>query len=96
MLAVSVDDAATARKFRDSLKAPYSFVSDESGALIRRYDVKVPLLTLAKRVTFVIGAGRKVLAVQEGADALDPSGAVTACSLEKPRGLQILLGRDGG
>lgn len=95
MIAISGDDEATAKQFRDSLKAPYSFVADSSGALMRRFDVKYPLFTVSKRITFVIGPGRKVLAVQEGSDALDPSGAVTACSLEKPKALQFFP-RDGG
>jgi peroxiredoxin len=89
VIAVSGDDAETAKKFRDSLKAPFSFVSDESGALMRRYDVKYPIVTVARRVTFVIGPQRKVLAIQEGSDALDPSAAVTSCSLEKPKALQF-------
>jgi peroxiredoxin len=96
VIAVSGDDADTAKKFRDSLKAPYSFVSDEKGTLMKAYDVKYPLVTVAKRVTFVIGTGRKVLAIQEGMDAIDPSGAVGACSLEKPRALQYLVPADGG
>lgn len=95
MLAVSGDDAATAKKFRESLKAPYPFVSDERGALMRQFDVKYPLVTVARRITFVIGQGRKVLAIQEGADAIDPSVAVSACSLEKPKALQFFAG-DGG
>lgn len=97
MIAVSGDDAVTAKKFRVSLKAPFPFVSDEAGALMRQFDVKYPLVTVAKRVTFVLGQGRKVLAVQEGADAIDPAVAVTACSLEKPKALQFLVGgSDGG
>jgi peroxiredoxin Q/BCP len=96
VIAVSGDSVDTARRFRDSLKAPYSFVSDEAGVLMRAFDVKLPLLTLARRVTFVIGAGRKVLAIQEGSDAMDPSGAVSACSLEKPKALQFLTPKDGG
>lgn len=96
-MAVSGDDAETAKKFRDSLKAPYSFVSDDTGALMRRFDVKYPLVTVAKRITFVIGPGRKVLAIQEGSDAIDPSSTVTACSLEKPKALQFFAPvKDGG
>jgi len=96
VIAVSGDDSATALKFRESLKAPFPFVSDRDGALMKAFDVKYPLFTVARRVTFVIGRDRKVLAIQAGADAIDPSAAVTSCSLEKPKGLQILLGSDGG
>jgi hypothetical protein len=50
------------------------------------------LLGVAKRVTFVVGAGRKVLSVEEGSDAIDPSGAVVACSLKKPDALRLVTG----
>jgi peroxiredoxin len=96
VIAVSGDDPDTARRFKESLKAPYSFVSDTKAALMKQYDVKYPLVTVARRITFVVGTNRKILAIQEGNDALDPSGAVKACSLEKPKALQFLLGADGG
>jgi hypothetical protein len=53
------------------------------------------ILSLANRITFVIGADRKVLAIQEGGAALDPSGAVTACSLKPPKALELLTGDAG-
>ena len=46
--------------------------------LAELYQVKTPLVTYAKRRTFVIGAGRKVARVDEGSDAIDPSGAIRA------------------
>lgn len=95
MIAISGDDEKTARAFKESLKAPFPFVSDSTGALMRRFDVKYPLVTVAKRVTFVIGPGRKVMAVQSGSDAIDPSVAVTACSLERPKALEFFP-RDAG
>jgi len=96
VIALSTDDAETARKFRASLKAPYAFVADPEAVLARSFDVKVPIFTIARRITFVIGQGRKVLAIQEGSDAIDPSGAVGACSLEKPKALQYLIPQKGG
>jgi len=97
VIAVSGDDGANALKFKESLKAPFPFVSDSEGVLMKAFDVKYPLVTIAKRVSFVIGSGRKVLAIQEGSDAIDPSAAVTSCSLDKPKGLKYLVGaKDGG
>ncbi len=92
MIAISTDDADTSKRFRDSLKAPYHFVADDKATVVKLFDVKAFLLTIARRVTFVIGPGRKVLSVQEGSDALDPSGAVTACSLKPPEALKFLTG----
>ena len=97
MIAVSTDGVDTQKRFRESLKAPYSFVADPDAVLVKAFDVKVFIFTIARRVTFVIGKGRKVLSVSEGSDALDPSGAVTACSLKPPEALQFLTGDpDGG
>lgn len=96
MIAVSGDDRETAKKFRDSLKAPFPFVSDGEGTLMKAFDVKYPIITTAKRITFVIGDKRKVLAIQEGGDAIDPSGVVSSCSLQKPKALELIAPRDAG
>ncbi len=53
--------------------------------------MKTPLVNYASRTTFVVGPGRKVLAKQEGSDAIDPTGAVAACSLKAPEALKHLL-----
>lgn len=90
MIAISTDDAETSKRFRESLKAPYHFVADEQATVVKRFDVKMFILTLARRVTFVVGPGRKILSVQEGSEALDPSGAVTACSLKPPEALKFV------
>ena len=98
MIAISTDELETQKKFRDSLKAPYHFVADSSAFVVNLFDVKVFLFTLSKRVTFVVGPELKVLAIQEGTDALDPGGAVKACSLKLPKALEFVTGAktDGG
>lgn len=96
MIAISTDDVETSKRFRDSLKAPYHFVADEKAELVKLFDVKVFILTMAKRVTFVVGPGRKILSVTEGSDAIDPSGAVAACSIKPPDSLKYLTGPDDG
>ena len=95
MIAISTDDVETQKKFRESLKAPYHFVADEKATLVKLFDVKVFLLTMSKRITFVVGPGRKILSIQEGSDAIDPSGAVNACSLKPPESLKYLTGDAG-
>ena len=92
MIAISTDDVQTSKRFRESLKAPYHFVADEKATVVKLFDVKAVVFTIARRVTFVVGPGRKVLAVQEGSDAIDPSGAVAACSLKPPEALKYLTG----
>ncbi len=83
VIAVSMDDVATLVKWRAELKAPQTFVADPDGTLVKLFDAKMPALGMAQRHTFVIGAGRKVLEHTEGSDSIDPTKAVTACSLHK-------------
>lgn len=90
VVVVSSDDDLTARKFKDSLKAPFHFVGDRKLELIKSYDVKGFLFPIAKRITFVIGAGRKVLAVHEGGDTMDPSKAAAVCSLHAGSAVKLV------
>ena len=79
-----MDDAETLKKFKESLKAPFAFVADPDGKVVKAYDVKTPVVSFAQRYTFVIGEGRKILKVESGKDAIDPDAAVAACPLRKP------------
>ena len=92
VIAVSTDDRETQLKFKASLTATYSFVADHEGKLVNAYDLKMPILSMSKRATFVIGAGRKVLSVQEGSDAIETSAAVNACSVAASQALQLVTG----
>lgn len=91
VIAVSADDQKKQKEFRDSIKAQYSFVADPDAALIKAFDVKAPIITISRRVTFVIGADRKVLSITEGSDAVDVNGAVGACSTAPLPSLQVVL-----
>jgi peroxiredoxin Q/BCP len=79
-----MDDAATLKKFKESLKAPFAFVPDPDGKVVNAFDVKTPVVSFAQRYSFVIGEGRKILKVESGKDAIDPEGTIVACPLRKP------------
>jgi len=81
MVAVSMDDAPTMKKFKESLKADYPMISDPQGKVVGAYDVRATPMPFAQRFTFVIGQDRKILQVQSGSDAIDPSGSIKACPL---------------
>ncbi|MBE4751841.1 redoxin domain-containing protein [Corallococcus sp. ZKHCc1 1396] len=83
VLAFSTDDAETLARFKAELKAPFAFIPDPDGKVVAAYDVKMPVVTVSKRYTFVVGEDRKVLKVDEGKDAIDPTGAIVACPLRK-------------
>ncbi len=79
-----MDDAVELKKFKESLKAPFPFIADPEGKVVKQYDVKTPVVGFAQRYTFVIGEDRKILKVESGKDAIDPNGAIVACPLRKP------------
>jgi len=56
-------------------------VADTEGKLIALYDVKTPVVTFAKRTTFVIGKDRRITSVTTGGDAVDPKGAVDSATM---------------
>lgn len=78
---MSGDSSAVQAKFRASIGAPFSFVADRDARLISLYDTKVPILKRSRRVTYVIGQAGTIDHLEQGAEAVDPSGAVGACSL---------------
>ena len=83
MLAVSMDDRETLQRFKSELKAPFPFIPDPQGKLVGLFDVKMPVMSMAQRYSFVIGEGRKILKVQTGSDAVNPGDAIAACPIKK-------------
>ena len=65
--------------FKKSINAQYPFIADPEGTLINLFDVKYPFVTIAKRVTFIIGKNREILKILKGKEALDPKRAIQAC-----------------
>jgi peroxiredoxin Q/BCP len=80
-VAISTDDVATLRKFKAETKAPYPLLSDAGGKVAEKYVGLVPVVGLSKRGNFVIGKDRRVKEITEGQGAIDPSAAVSACSV---------------
>jgi len=82
VLGVSMDDLDTQKKFQESLKTPFPLLADPKGEAAAAYGVKTEMpngMTVASRVTFIIGKDGKVLKVVEGKEALDPASALSAC-----------------
>jgi peroxiredoxin Q/BCP len=66
------------------LKAQFPFVPDPEKKIVELYDVKMAVVGFASRTTFVVGTDGKIVSVQSGSDALDPSSAITSCPLHRP------------
>ena len=80
------DNNETMAKFKKSLKAEFPFVADPDGKLVKLYDVKVPIFTVAKRWTFVIDSNLIITKIDTGAAAIDAAAAIGgACELPLPK-----------
>jgi peroxiredoxin len=60
VIGVSRDTQEKNDRFAESLGLPYPLVGDPRGAITRAYGVAWPLLGLARRVTYLIRADRRV------------------------------------
>ena len=78
-MGISTDSVETQRKFKAQHALPYPLLSDEGGKVARLYGGVVPVVGVANRATWVIGADGRIIEVITGSDALDPTRAVSAC-----------------
>jgi len=78
VLAVSTDFIATLGHWAKELDTAYPLLSDHDRKVSQEYGVLLPV-GLANRVTFVIDTDGKIVDIQEGNAAIDPTGAETAC-----------------
>jgi peroxiredoxin len=80
VIAVSSDSLETQKRFKAETGAQFSFVADPNGELIRQFGVKMPVVGMAMRHTFVVGPGRKLMHTESGGNAIDPGNVIKALS----------------
>ena len=76
-----MDSREKNKAFAASLSITFPILSDEEKTVSRQYDVLIPVLRLANRYTFVIAPQGVIREIIKGGDAIDPSGAMQACSV---------------
>lgn len=59
-MGVNADPQESNDRFRESLALPFPLVGDPGGAILKAYQVRWPIIGIAKRVTYVIGRDRKI------------------------------------
>lgn len=77
---ISTDPLDTNKKFAESLSLEFAILSDEDGAVAKKYDVLMAERNMASRATFVVGKDGKIAHIETGSAAIDPAGAANACS----------------
>ena len=83
MLGISLDSPERNRKFAEQTGASFPLLSDTEKQVAKAYGVLSFTHLFANRVTFVIDKDGIVRHIDEGGDAVDPSGAIQACSLPR-------------
>ena len=77
VVAISTDDLDTLKRFKESLGAPFTFLSDPQGKVASLYGGTTE--SYAKRATFVVNQDGTVGHTEEGMAALVPDQAIDAC-----------------
>ena len=76
---VSTDPLDTNKKFAESLSLDFAILSDEGGAVSKKFGV-LNERNMSNCTTFVVGKDGKIAHVESGSGAIDPAGAAAACS----------------
>lgn len=78
VVGISADEQPVSEAFRKSLELPYPLVADPAGRILHAYEVRWPLLGLARRVSYWVGRDQRVIG--SFSSELDPEAHVTqAC-----------------
>jgi peroxiredoxin Q/BCP len=87
VVAVSTDDVETQTRFKESVKAPYTLLSDANGKVSEMYAGTMPVVNLVKRIasraTYVIDVDGIIKEIVTGNDAVDPAASIASCPLRK-------------
>jgi thioredoxin-dependent peroxiredoxin len=69
VVGVSYDSAVSHKKFIAEYNLNFTLLADTNGVITKTYDVKMPIISLSKRVSFLIGLDGKIIHVT---DAMNP------------------------
>ncbi|MEI7533359.1 MAG: peroxiredoxin [Verrucomicrobiae bacterium] len=63
VIGVSFDSADSHKKFIEKYNLNFTLLADTDGKIAEAYDVKMPVMKMAKRVSFLIGTDGKIVHV---------------------------------
>jgi len=81
---ISTDNVPSLKEFASQTAASYPMLSDfATRSTAKAYGVLMEGRGMASRTTFVIDKEGRIQHIEEGGDAVDPTGALTACQRTK-------------
>jgi thioredoxin-dependent peroxiredoxin len=70
VIGVSHDSVASHKKFAQEYNLNFTLVADPDGKIIATYDAKMPMVSMSRRVSFLIGLDGKIVHVTEAMNPL--------------------------
>lgn len=77
---ISTDNLPTLQRWAEELRLEYPLLSDFMRKVSAAYGVLNESRGTASRTTFVIDKEGRIQHIEQGSDAIDPTGAIAACS----------------
>jgi peroxiredoxin len=78
---ISTDNTPSQKEFATKVNASFPLLSDFANRQVAKaYGVLIESAGMANRATFVVDKDGKIVHIEEGSSAIDPTGADTACS----------------
>ena len=65
VVGVSHDPVESHKKFADEYKLNFTLIADPHDKIIKEYDVKMPVMAMSKRVSFLIGLDGRIVHVTD-------------------------------
>ena len=80
-MGISVDSAPANARFAEDIKVTFPLLSDFKRTTVRDYGVFNEERGFGTRATFVLDKEGIIRHIEQGSTAIDPAGAVQACSI---------------
>ena len=80
VLGISVDSFAANRRFKEDIGATFPLLSDFKRKAVRDYGIFDEEGGYGTRATFTVDKDGRIRHIEQGKDAIDPTGAYQSCS----------------
>jgi mycoredoxin-dependent peroxiredoxin len=80
VLGISVDSYAANKRFAEDIGVTFPLLSDFKRKVVKDYGIFDEERGLGRRATFTVDKQGVIRSIEQGAEAIDPSGAYQSCS----------------
>ncbi len=81
VLGISMDSFAANKRFAQDINVTFPLLSDWNRKVVRDYGIFNEATGYASRATFVVDKNGVIRHIEQGKEAIDPTGAYQACSI---------------